>query len=107
MLRGRDGNQSTPCGDKEGQNDAGQDEIERHYQGIRLPSKQVGQPHHPNLNSINRRDGLIVGQASRHQLVVNMCSIAYKGERPSARRCPATPSVSRNGSPKRRETRLG
>ncbi len=52
-----------PCGDKEGQDGAGQDEIERHNQGIRLPSKQVGQPHHPCLNSVNRRDGFIVGQA--------------------------------------------
>ena len=68
-----------PCGDKEGQNGAGQDEIERHNQGIRLPSKQVGQPHHPCLNGVNRRNGFIVGQAGRHQLVVNMCAIANKG----------------------------
>ena len=68
-----------PCGDKDDQDGAGQDEIERHNQGIRLPSKQVGQPHHPCLNSVNRRHGLIVGQAGRHQLVVNMFAIANKG----------------------------
>src|SRR6185295_14032921 len=77
-LQDRIGNQSMPCGDKEGQYCASKDKIKRHYQRIRLPSKQVSQPHHPCLDGVNHRHGFIVGKANRKQLKMDMRAVANK-----------------------------